>query len=67
MPLQKGYGDFVCHGDKSSFLLVHLTTPPHKCGTYPQIIDSTVNESTSDSMARTGVTAGAYNRNIDKR
>ena len=29
------------------------------------ICDSTVNESTSDSMAR--VAAGAYNRNIDKR
>ena len=32
---------------------------------YPLIIDSTVNKSTLDSM--TGVTAGAYNRNINKR
>ena len=41
-------------------LLLHLTTPPRKCGTYmyPLITDSTVNKSTSDSMAR--VTPAAY-------
>ena len=58
----------VCHGDKPALLLLrYLTTPPRKCGTYtyPQITDSTVNESTSDSMAR--VTPGAYNQNVDKR
>ena len=53
------------HGDKPALLLLHLTIPPRKCGTYPLITDSTVNESTSDSMAR--ATASAYNRNIDKR
>ena len=57
----------VCHGDKPALLgllLQYLTIPPCKCGTYtyPQITDSTVNESTSDSMAC--VTPGAYNRNI---
>ena len=54
-----------CHGEKPALLQLHLTTPPRKSGTYPLITDSTVNESTSDSMAR--VTAGAYNLNIDKR
>ena len=55
----------MCHGDKPALLLLHLTTSPHKRGTHPLITDSTVNESTSDSMAR--VTAGAYNRDINKR
>ena len=53
------------HGDKQALFLLHLTTPPRKCGTYPLITNSTVNESTSDSIAR--VTASAYIRNIDKR
>ena len=61
---QKGHCDFVCHGDKPVLLLLHLTTPPRK-GMYPLMTDLTVNESTLDSMAR--VTAGAYNRNINKR
>ena len=55
----------MCHGNKPALLLLHLTTPPSKCGTYPLITDLTVNESTLDSMAR--VTAGPYNQNIDKR
>ena len=48
-------------------LVLHLTTPHdhRKCGTYmyPLITDSTVNESTSDSMAR--VTPGAYNSDVN--
>ena len=38
---------------KPALLLLHLTTPPRKCGTHPLITDSTVNESTSDSMTCT--------------
>ena len=55
----------MCHGDKPALFLLHLTTPPSKCSTYPLITDFTVNGSTLDSMAH--VTASAYNRNIDKR
>ena len=54
------------HGDKPAPLLLHLTTPPRKRGTYPLIADSTVNESTSDSTCMARVTASAYIRNIDK-
>ena len=64
---QKGHGNFMCHGDKPALFLLQLTIPTRKYGMCPLVTNSTVNESTSDSMARTRVTAGAYNQNVDKR
>ena len=59
--MAEDHGDFVRHGDKPTLLLLHLTM---HTSLYTLITGSTVNESTSDSMIR--VTAGTYNRNINK-
>ena len=60
---QKDHGDFMCHDDQHA-LLLHLTTPP--CNV---VIDSTVNKPTASDLITPlyWYTAGAYNRNIDKR
>ena len=57
----KDHGDFACYGDKPALLLLHLTMHT----SYTLRADLAMNESTSDSMVR--ITAGAYNRNINKR
>ena len=58
----KDYGGFPCHGDKPALLLLHLTM---HTSSYTPTADLTMNESTSDSMAR--ITASPYNQNINKR